>query len=95
MATLIMIWLFCGAIAAAIAHAKNQRVGVAFLWGSLLGIIGIIIVLCWQTIHVNPPQPVMPMLPPPGLYPDPTSGLQRYWDGRAWGDLPPEPQRLI
>ena len=25
---------------------------------------------------------------PPGWYPDPTTGSQRYWDGNVWLDIP-------
>jgi hypothetical protein len=31
--TVILTWLFCGAVAAAIAHTKNRSVGEGFLWG--------------------------------------------------------------
>jgi hypothetical protein len=41
--TIILIWLFCGAISAAIAHLKQRNVGAGFLCGALLGVIGIII----------------------------------------------------
>jgi hypothetical protein len=42
----MLSWLFCAAIAAAIAHAKNRNVGEGFLWGALLGVVGVIIVIC-------------------------------------------------
>lgn len=42
----IIIWLFCGAIGAAIANVKNRNVGEGFLLGALLGVIGVIIVIC-------------------------------------------------
>jgi hypothetical protein len=43
--TVILIWLFCRAVAAAIAHTKNRSVGEGFLWGALLSVIGVIVVL--------------------------------------------------
>jgi Protein of unknown function (DUF2510) len=92
--TAILLWLFCAAIAAAIAHTKNRNVGEGFLWGALLGVIGVIIVLC-----LPPPKSktlLPPGTPPPpgaakgGWYPDPAgTGQQRYWNGKKWSDLPP------
>lgn len=38
----------------------------------------------------QPPQ--QPTLPPAGWYPDPTGKpVQKYWDGKAWTDIPPPP----
>jgi len=90
--TVVLLWLFCAAIAAAIAHTKNRDVGEGFLWGALLGVIGVIVVLC-----LPPPKTGLPpgTPPPPGAakrgwYPDPTgTGKQRYWTGKRWSDLPP------
>ncbi len=42
--TIIVVWLFCGAVTAAIGHAKNRNVGESFLWGAILGLIGVIVV---------------------------------------------------
>jgi uncharacterized membrane protein HdeD (DUF308 family) len=39
--TAILLWLFCAAIAAAIAHVKNRNVGEGPLWGALLGVVGV------------------------------------------------------
>lgn len=97
---MILIWLFCAAGAAAIAHVKNRNVGEGFLWGALLGGIGVIIVLCWspksKTSPSAQPAPLPPGTPPPpgaakrGWYPDPAgTGLKRYWNGKEWSDLPP------
>lgn len=91
--TVILTWVFCGAVAAAIAHTKNRSVGEGFLWGALLSVIGVIVVLCWSPISKTPLPPGIP--PPPGAakrgwYPDPTgTGQQRYWNGKKWSDLPP------
>ncbi|MGO9155336.1 hypothetical protein [Mycobacterium sp.] len=42
----IIVWcLIFGAIAAAIGQKKNLLVAESFLWGALLGIIGVIIVI--------------------------------------------------
>jgi Protein of unknown function (DUF2510) len=83
--TMIVVWLFCGAVTAAIGHAKNRNVGESFLWGALLGVIGVIVVLC---LSKNPGA-----APKPGWYPDPAdSGGQRYWNGGEWSDLPPRPK---
>jgi Protein of unknown function (DUF2510) len=90
--TAILLWLFSAAVAAAIAHTKNRDVGEGFLWGALLGVIGVIVVLC-----LPPPKTGLPpgTPPPPGAakrgwYSDPTgTGKQRYWNGNNWSDLPP------
>jgi hypothetical protein len=42
---LIVFWLICGVIAAAIGQKKNRSVGESFALGALLSIIGIAIVL--------------------------------------------------
>jgi hypothetical protein len=92
--TVILLWLFSAAVAAAIAHTKNRNVGEGFLWGALLGVIGVIIVLCLPPPKSKTPLP--PGTPPPpgaakrGWYADPTgTGKQRYWNGKEWSDLPP------
>jgi hypothetical protein len=41
---IIYMWLITGVIAGAIAWDKNLRVGLPFLLGAVLGVIGIIIV---------------------------------------------------
>jgi hypothetical protein len=43
---MVVVWLFCGAVTAAIGRAKNRDVGESFLWGALLWVIGVIVVLC-------------------------------------------------
>jgi Protein of unknown function (DUF2510) len=90
----ILSWLFCAAIAAATTHTKNRNVGEGFLWGALLGVVGVIIVLCLPPPKSKTPLP--PDTPPPpgaakrGWYPDPTgTGKHRYWNGKKWSDLPP------
>ena len=98
--TVILIWLFCAAVAAAIAHVKNRNVGEGFLWGALLGVIGVIIVLCLspksKTSPSAEPAPLPPgSTPPPGAAkrgwcPDPAgTGQQRYWNGKKRSELPP------
>jgi len=32
---------------------------------------------------------------PPGWYPDPQTGQQRYWDGTSWTDIPPPATRAL
>jgi hypothetical protein len=56
--TLIVIWLICGAIAAAIGQKKNFNVAHSFVPGALLGVIGVIIVIVQR--------PNLPK-PPPGM----------------------------
>lgn len=46
MTTLIVLWLIMGGVAAAIGAAKQRSVGSSFLWGALLGVLGVIVVLC-------------------------------------------------
>jgi hypothetical protein len=48
-----LIW---GAITAAIGQSKNYPVGESFAWGALLGIIGLIVVVCRK--------PALPPAPP-------------------------------
>jgi Protein of unknown function (DUF2510) len=80
--TMVVIWLFCGAVSAAIGNSKNRGIGESFLWGALLGVIGVIVVLCLPRNLAGAPKA--------GWYPDPAgSGGQRYWNGRQWSDLPP------
>jgi hypothetical protein len=52
--TLIVIAVICGAIAAVIGQKKNFNVNQSFLWGALLGVIGIFIVAVRRP---NPPKP--------------------------------------
>jgi predicted RNA-binding Zn-ribbon protein involved in translation (DUF1610 family) len=80
--TWILVWLFCAAIGAAIAHSKNRNWTEGLLLGGLLGVIGVIIELFLRA--------QAPGLPLPGWYPDPEgTGSQRYWNGSVWSDLPP------
>jgi hypothetical protein len=39
--------------------------------------------------------PPPPAAPPPGWYPSPDTGVQRYWDGQAWGDYAPPPPQMV
>jgi ribosomal protein S27E len=54
--TLIVIWLICGGIAALIGQKKNLPVKDSFIWGALLGIIGVVVVICQR--------PGLPQAPP-------------------------------
>jgi ribosomal protein S27E len=82
--TVILLWLFCAAIGAAIAKSKNRNWTEGLLLGGLLGVIGVIIELFMSAQGS--------VLPPSGWYPDPEgSDSQRFWNGREWGDLPPRP----
>lgn len=89
--TLVLVWLFCAAIGAGIAHSKNRHWSEGLLLGGLLGVLGVIIELFMRTLPKLPnPAPAVPVLPLPGWYPDPTgTGGQKYWDGRVWCDQPP------
>lgn len=40
---------------------------------------------------VTTPQTAAAPLAPAGWYPDPATGLQRYWDGSRWTDIPAPP----
>lgn len=85
--TIIIIWLFCGAVAAAIGHTKNRNVGASFLLGALLGVLGVIIVIFL-------PRKASPGMAQPGWYPDPEgTDSERYWNGSEWSDLPPRPTK--
>ena len=54
--TIVVICLICGGIAAAIGQAKKLPIGQSFALGALLGIIGLIIVICQK--------PGLPPAPP-------------------------------
>jgi hypothetical protein len=85
--TIVVICLFCAAIAAVIGHTKNRSIGESFLIGALLGLIGVIIVLLL-------PNKAAPGMAKPGWYPDPAgTNSQRYRNGREWSDLPPRPAK--
>lgn len=40
----IVVWLICGVIASIIGQSRGRRAGTSFLWGALLGIVGIVVV---------------------------------------------------
>jgi hypothetical protein len=83
--TLIFLCALQGGIGCFICQAKNRPGYEGFLLGALLGPIGLIIVLCLPKLA---PPPVG--APPAGWYPDPGQVAgERYWNGRAWSDLPP------
>lgn len=82
---IILIWLLCAAVAAAIGHMKNRNVGESFLWGAVLGALGVVIVLFL-------PKGATPGMAKPGWYPDPMDdNRQKYWNGSEWSDLPSRP----
>ena len=77
----IVFWVFLTAASGRIAYKKNLPISVGLLLGTLLGLVGLIIVACLPS---NPK--TAPGRPPPGWYPDPAgSGSSRYWNGQAWG----------
>ena len=81
-----------GGVACAINQAKNRSGGEGFALGALLGVIGIIIVLCLPKLPSAELPRAWPALPPPGWYQDPADPDQhRWWDGARWSDPPPAP----
>jgi hypothetical protein len=89
---IIVLSALCGGIGCAINQSKNRSGGEGFLLGALLGIIGVIIVLCLPKLPAAELPRAWPSLPPPGWYQDPTNPTQhRYWDGQRWSDPPPIP----
>ncbi|PIB78831.1 DUF2510 domain-containing protein [Mycobacterium celatum] len=93
---LILWWIVFAVAAGGISNAKGRGWGYGLAWGGLLGLIGLIVVICTPSARPSaaaaalPPPLPPPVLPPAGWYPDP-AGKQRYWDGRAWSQLPPPP----
>jgi hypothetical protein len=53
---LIVLWLICGGIAALIGQKKNLPVKDSFIYGAVLGIIGVVVVICQR--------PGLPQAPP-------------------------------
>lgn len=41
---LVIVWLVCGGVAVAVGHARGRDALSSFLWGALLGVIGVIVV---------------------------------------------------
>ncbi len=89
--TAVACGVFFGVLSALITHQKGRGWGEGLALGGLLGIVGLIIATL-----VKPS--VAPALPLPagqlaaGWYLDPTdAAAERYWNGRAWSDLPPRP----
>ena len=46
--TVLVIGAICGAIAVAIGQRKNIGTGESFAWGFLLGVIGVIVIICMK-----------------------------------------------
>ena len=92
---IIVFWALCGGIGCAINQAKNRSGVEGFLLGGLLGVIGVIIVLCLPKLpSTEMPRAWPSALPPPGWYQDPADPDQhRWWDGARWSDPPPVPPR--
>ena len=80
LAPFIVMWLFFAAASARIAHLKNIPISVGLLLGALLGLLGLVIMICLPSNRKKAPDG-----PPPGWYPDPAgAGASRYWNGQAW-----------
>lgn len=79
----ILFWcVLFAVVGGAITNSKGRGWGEGTALGGLLGLIGLIIVLCLKSRPTLPPT-----LPPAGWYPDPHGGKSsRYWDGRAWSN---------
>jgi hypothetical protein len=77
-----LIWgVVCAGISYAVCQSKNRPVSDGLLLGGLLGVIGLVIVLCLPKLPPTAPQ----LPPPPGWYPDPDNpGQPRWWDGVRW-----------
>jgi hypothetical protein len=88
---ILLLAALCGGIGCAINQAKNRSGGEGFALGFLLGLIGIIIVLCLPKLSsAEMPRAWPSALPPPGWYQDPADPTQhRWWDGQRWSDPPP------
>ena len=65
--------------------------------GAIIGLVGALIVIAAGVVELfasatapaaaTLTQPVSPLQPPPGWYPDPSgSAAERYWDGTAWSN---------
>jgi hypothetical protein len=79
-APVIVFWLFCAAASARIAHLKNIPISVGLLLGALLGLLGLVIMVCLPSNRKT-----VPGGPPPGWYPNPAgTGTSRYGNGQAW-----------
>jgi uncharacterized membrane protein YeaQ/YmgE (transglycosylase-associated protein family) len=77
----ILLAALCGGIGCAIAQAKNRKGYEGFVIGAVLGVVGIVIVLCLPRLSRERPA---------GWYADPAgvAGVERFWDGCQWSDLP-------
>jgi hypothetical protein len=76
---IILLCALCGGIGCAINKSKNRSGGEGFLLGALLGVIGIIIVLCLPKLPAPELPRAWPALPPPGWYQDPADPTQHRW----------------
>ena len=89
---IILLCALCGGIGCAINQSKNRSGREGFALGALLGLIGIIIVLCLPKLPAAELPRAWPALTPPGWYQDPADPTQhRWWDGARWSDPPPPP----
>ena len=71
-APVIVFWLFCAAASARIAHLKNIPISVGLLLGALLGLLGLVIMVCLPS-HRKTARGG----PPPGWYPNPAVPAHR------------------
>ena len=44
--TFVLLWVLCAVTGAIISNGKNRGALDGFMWGAVLGIIGVIIVIC-------------------------------------------------
>jgi hypothetical protein len=85
--TIIVFWVVWVVVGVAIAQAKNRSVREAVLCCAVLGLIGVVMVACWKKVPAGTAAA--------GWYPDASgSGLERYWNGVGWSDLPPRPPQV-
>jgi hypothetical protein len=78
-----LIWgVVSAGICVGIANAKGRPISEALVLGGLLGVIGVLIMLCLRSERRD--------LPPAGWYP--LDGRERYWTGTQWSNHPPMPE---
>lgn len=76
---IVILWLAFGLCSGMVSQAKGRSFGSSFLWGVLLGPLGLLIALCERPA---PRAPTAVMWPQPGFYW--CNGATRYWNGWSW-----------